>query len=85
MSARAREKARKAMANHLVDLASLASQDLALFLDRKVSAPPEIAPDRPEVLPDCIRTIATRKMARITIIIETMSIAIFIELIVPFH
>ena len=35
----------KAMATHLVQRASLASQLLALFLDRKVSMPPPMAPD----------------------------------------
>ena len=40
-----------------VSLASLASQVLAFPLDRKLSAPPEIAPDRPALLPLCIRTI----------------------------
>ena len=34
-------------ATHLVSLASLESQVLALFLDRKVSTPPAMAPDRP--------------------------------------
>ena len=43
--------------NHFVILASLASSVLALPLDIKVSAPPAIAPARPERLPDYVRTI----------------------------
>ena len=49
----------KATATHFVIFASFASSDLALFLDKKVSAPPAIAPERPELFPDCIITITT--------------------------
>ena len=48
----------KTSANHLVIFASFASRVLALPLERKVSAPPEMAPERPALLPLCIRTIA---------------------------
>ena len=51
------------MATHLVILASLASQLLALFLDRKVSAPPAMAPDSPALFPDWSSTTATRNSA----------------------
>jgi len=46
------------IANHLVNLASLASIDLDLFLDKNVSVLPEIAVDRPALFPDCINTMA---------------------------
>ena len=39
-------------------LASFASTLLALFLDRNVSAPPAMAPDRPALLPDWSMTTA---------------------------
>ena len=56
----------KAMATHLVQRASLASADFALFLDRKDSLAPAMAP-RPECFPDCplprmIRCILARFM-----------------------
>ena len=51
---RARVSSTQRMATHLVILASLASRLLALFLDKKVSAPPAMAPDRPALLPDGI-------------------------------
>ena len=50
----------KQQGHHLVILASLESQVLALFLDRKVSTPPAMAPDRPALLPDWSMTTAMR-------------------------
>lgn len=47
-----------AAAPHFVILASVASSVFDLFLARNVSDPPPSAPDRPEVFPDWIRTIA---------------------------
>ena len=84
MRARARDSTRKAMATHLVAFASLAYQVLALFLDRKVSAPPAMAPDRPAVLPDCSRTTAIRNRANKTMIMDKISIGILIKQIIPF-
>ena len=84
MMARTRDRTRKLMATHLVLLASLASQVLALFLDRKVSTPPPMAPDRPAVLPDCSMMTAIRITASRTMIIEMISIRIFMRRIVPF-
>ena len=49
----------------VVMLAMLASAVLALFLDRKVSAAPEMAPDRPALLPDCRMTMMMRNRAKI--------------------
>ena len=40
----------------------MASSVLALPLDRKVYAPPEMAPERPALLPLCISTIAVTAM-----------------------
>ena len=42
----------KTIATHFVDFARIASVPLDLFFERKVSAAPEIAPDRPAFLPD---------------------------------
>ena len=36
---------------------------VALFLDRNVSAPPAMAPDRPALLPDWSMTMATKATA----------------------
>ncbi len=53
------------IAIHVVALASLASHVFAWFFERNVSAAPEMAPERPERLPDCNRTtaISTRQDA----------------------
>lgn len=45
------------MAIHFVHLASLASRDFDLFLDRNVSAAPDMAPERPALFPDWNNTI----------------------------
>ena len=45
------------MAANDVYLPSNASIVLPLFFPKKVSAPPEIAPDNPADLPDCNKTI----------------------------
>ena len=50
----------KASPTHLVILASFASTVTALDFVRKVSAPPAIAPERPERLPDWSKTTLVR-------------------------
>lgn len=59
---------------HLVAFASLASIVLALPFDRKVSAPPEIAPDNPDLLPDCKRTTRVTVIAEISCIIVSAKV-----------
>lgn len=49
-------------ATHVVIFARRTSHDFALFLDRKVSAMPEIEPDRPWVLPGWNKTIIIKVM-----------------------
>ena len=49
-----------ASANHFVAFASFASSVLALPFDKNVSAPPDIAPERPALFPLCISTITVR-------------------------
>ena len=50
---------RKTAPTHLVARASLASQVLALLRDRKESATPPMAPERPALLPDWNREAGT--------------------------
>ena len=63
----------KTRPNHFVALASLASSVLALPLERNVSAPPAMAPDRPALLPDCISTITVTARPEISWIIVRIS------------
>ena len=56
-----------------VALASLASRVLALPLERNVSAPPAMAPDRPALLPDCSSTITVTARPEISWIIVRIS------------
>lgn len=60
------ERMRNNVAEIVVILESIASIVLALFLPKNVSAPPEIAPERPALLPCCIRTEIINTIARIT-------------------
>lgn len=52
----------KASATHFVIFASFASIVGAFDLEKNVSAPPEIAPERPERLPDWRSTTQMRKI-----------------------
>ena len=63
----------KTRPNHFVALASLASSVLALPLERNVSAPPAMAPDRPALLPDCSSTITVTARPEISWIIVRIS------------
>jgi hypothetical protein len=55
-------KTTKIPAIHFVALASLASNDLPLFLDKNESELPLSAPERPDVLPDCMAITAMSVM-----------------------
>ena len=73
----------KMSATHLVQLASFASADLALFLDRKESVAPPIVPS-PECLPDWPRTKTMRIHAKRIWMMDTIVLAIAIKSNTPF-
>ena len=60
-----RDVTRKITAAADVIFDKIASIVLPLFLPKNVSAPPAIEPDKPAVLPDCIKTIAISAIATI--------------------
>ena len=59
-------KTAKAMATHFVALDSFESRDFPLFLDRYVSEPPPMTPERPAVLPDWSMTTPIRMTQEIS-------------------
>lgn len=54
-------------------LGELGIERLGLALERNVSAPPAMAPDRPALLPDCISTITVTARPEISWIIVRIS------------
>lgn len=63
----------KTKAIHFVYLARRESIDLDLFFDKNVSAAPDMAPDRPELLPDWSKTIEIMAKAEINCMIVRAS------------
>ena len=65
--------ATKTPAIHFVALASLASKDLPLFLERNESELPLRAPESPDVLPDCM-AITAISVTQTKIFITTIAV-----------